>query len=92
MMLENYRDIADKHANRLKHGLTKIVFLHIATSSDFKKLSNAELDITDVTIIHFIKLYETISFSIFNRILPIITEDSHKLFSFIDKLNKLEKL
>lgn len=89
VFLEDYLKIADIHADRLKSGLKKVKTLFPLTPTVFAQLTDENVAFLDMITTRFGKLQDIIGAKIFPLILEILGEDA---LSYIDKLNKLEKL
>lgn len=91
MRLEDYIKICDLHVKSVNRNLKKIEKYSLSTLHDFENLTDDKIDVIDSFIMRFGQLQDVIGTSIFPRILEV-TGDLKKTDTFIDKLNKLEKL
>lgn len=87
--LYDYIKIADIHASRLTYSLHKIECILPLTPNAFMEMSQDNTAYLDMMTTRFSRLQDTIGSKIFPLILDILGEDA---VSFIDKLNRLEKL
>ncbi len=87
--LKGYIDIADIHAIHLKESLQEVARLMPLTADKLSNLQPHQVAFMDMMTMRFSKLQDTIGAKIFSLILEILGEDA---LSFIDKLNKLEKI
>lgn len=92
LRLEDHIKIATIHAKRLQYGLKQIQSINTYTAEYFEKLDELSIAMIDSTILRFIKLQDTIGASIFPSILELTEPVTITDLTFIDKLNKLEKL
>ncbi|WP_151703779.1 hypothetical protein [Nitrincola alkalilacustris] len=84
-------DICHTHAERLQWAMSSLTDLMPLTAERSSKLSPIELAIFDQFIVRFSKLQDAMG----AKLLPMILEITHEqgdLSTFIDKLNRLEKI
>lgn len=89
IILQDYINIADIHSKRLIEALLEVSGLMPLTPEKFNTLSANQIAFFDMLIMRFSKLQDVLGAKIFPAILERLGEDGN---SFIDKLNKLEKL
>lgn len=87
--LADYVNIADVNATRLGEALTQVQQLISLPLVSILELSTQQLAFLDMVTLRFGKLQDIIGSKIMPLILEILAEDA---VTFIDKLNKLEKL
>ena len=87
--LIDYTKIADIHATRLEEALKEEKKLMPITASVLESLPLEKLALLDMITMRFSKLQDILGAKILPLILEILEEEAD---SFIDKLNKLEKL
>jgi hypothetical protein len=87
--LREYSDIADIHALRLKEALNEVTQLLPFTAQSFSEFTAQEVAFLDMLTTRFSKLQDVIGTKIFPLILQSLQEEA---VTFIDKLNRLEKL
>lgn len=87
--LVDYLKIATLHAERLSAALSETERLLPFSAKTFETLSNQDIAFLDMLTTRFSKLQDVIGTQIFPLILECLAEDAS---SFIDKLNRLEKL
>ena len=85
----DFKKIADIHADRLKASHDEALKFMPLTASKFAELTTLQDAFLDMMTTRFSKLQDIIGARIFPLILEILGEDAA---TFIDKLNKLEKL
>ena len=81
--------VCDLHSRRLKFSILKTKNYAPLTAKKFENLSDEEIAFFDMLAIRFTKLQDVIGSKIFPFILNFLNEDAE---SFLDKLNRLEKL
>ena len=89
--LKYEREICCKHETRLQFALTRTQHLYPFTLEKIEHLNEEELGILDSLLIRFSKLQDTLGEKVFPLLLECLGERVDSM-SFIDKLNKLEKL
>lgn len=89
LFILDFKKIADIHADRLKNAHGEVVKFAPLTASKFAELTISQVAFLDMMTTRFSKLQDIIGARIFPLILEILGEDAA---TFIDKLNKLEKL
>ncbi len=89
LFIKDYVQIADIHASRLKLALTEIEKYVPFSAKKLDMLRADQVSFLDMMTTRFGKLQDVIGSKIFYIILNLLQEDAD---SFIDKLNKLEKL
>lgn len=87
--LKEYSNIATIHSRRLESNIKKIQSFYPHSALEFEKLNDDQIAYLDAITTRFIKLQDVIGAHIFPRLLSLLEEDAE---TFIDKLNKLEKL
>lgn len=89
--LKYEREICCKHETRLQFALTRTQHLYPFTLEQIEHLNEEDLGILDSLLIRFSKLQDTLGEKVFPLLLEYLGERVDSM-SFIDKLNKLEKL
>jgi uncharacterized protein with HEPN domain len=87
--LADFINIANIHAKRLGAALAEVKKIIPLTASKFEHLDDYHIAFLDMLATRFSKLQDIIGSRIFPLILEILGEDAT---TFIDKLNKLEKI
>jgi len=87
--LDDYIKIADIHADRLNAGIKEVEKLLPFSEQTFSQLTDTQIAFLDMMTTRFSRLQDIIGAKIFPLILDLLGEDA---LTFIDKLNKLEKL
>ena len=87
--IADFKKIADIHADRLRASHDEVLKFMPLTASKFAELTTLQDAFLDMMTTRFSKLQDIIGARIFPLILEILGEDAA---TFIDKLNKLEKL
>lgn len=87
--LVDYTNTADIHAMRLNEALMQVKQLIPLPILSISQLSTQQLAFLDMVTLRFGKLQDIVGVKIMPLILEILAEDA---MTFIDKLNKLEKL
>ena len=87
--LVDYINTADIHAMRLNEALMQVKQLVPLPILSISQLSTQQLAFLDMVTLRFGKLQDIVGVKIMPLILEILAEDA---ITFIDKLNKLEKL
>lgn len=87
--LKEYVVIANIHADRMKESSDRVAELFPLDGEIFKILSLEKVAFLDLMTTRFGKLQDLVGAKIFPLILNLLEEDAP---SFIDKLNRLEKL
>ncbi len=88
-LLIQYSSIADIHARRLVLALERVSHLAPFNAQKCEELTDDEVAFFDMLTTRFSKLQDVIGAKLFPLLLDILGEDAK---SFIDKLNRLEKL
>ncbi len=83
--------ICDIHAERLQSALEHLKHLFPIQPSSLKNLHDQDLSFLELLTSRFAKLQDAIGQKIFPKLLEILEEDTEGQ-SFLDLLNKLEKL
>ena len=89
ILISDYLKVADIHAARLKGALTHFENLMPLSVEKLSKLPLDQVAFLDMMTMRFGKLQDIIGAKIFSLVLDLLGEDAA---SFIDKLNKLERL
>jgi hypothetical protein len=89
LFLNDYVEIANIHAARLTEALNEVLKFYPTTSSMFANFTKEDIAYLDMLTYRFGKLQDILGTKIFPLILESLSEDA---LSFIDKLNRLEKL
>lgn len=84
-------EMCDLHASRLLVALTHIELFFPLTSEKLENLKDEDLGFLELMTSRFAKLQDTIGRKVFPLLLRALGESEEK-DSFIDRLNKLEKL
>jgi hypothetical protein len=84
-------EIADLHANRISIATDYIKTKVPVTAQKIKQLTNEELSFFELYASRFSKLQDFMGANLFTALLESVGEQTETL-TFIDKLNKLEKL
>lgn len=84
-------EIADLHANRIRIAVDNIKDKVPVSADQITHLTNEELSFFELYASRFSKLQDFIGSNLFTAILDHVGEETETL-TFIDKLNKLEKL
>lgn len=88
-LLSDYLKVADIHAARLKGALVQCAHFIPLSAEGLAKLPLEQVAFLDMMTMRFGKLQDIIGVKIFSLMLELLGEDAG---SFVDKLNKLEKL
>jgi hypothetical protein len=89
IFLNDYVEIANMHAKRLEEALEEALKFFPATPSMFANFTKKDIAYLDMLSYRFGKIQDILGSKIFPLILERLGEDA---LSFIDKLNRLEKL
>ncbi len=89
VLLSDYLKVADIHAQRLKGALIQAADFMPLTADNLANLPLNQVAFLDMMTMRFGKLQDVIGAKIFSLILDVLGEDA---LTFIDKLNKLEKI
>jgi len=89
--LQKYFSECDKHLQRIEEAYEDIKNLVPLSVDKYKKLSKAEVQPMDQYLFRFAKLQDTMGDKIFKLIIQIYDQSSAQI-SFIDILNRLEKI
>lgn len=89
--IEKYFNECDKHILRIEHAFQKISPFLPISALEYPNLSNEQIESIDQYLFRFAKLQDTMGDKLFKLILSQYEENTQQL-SFIDILNKLEKL
>ncbi|MDO9623706.1 MAG: hypothetical protein Q7J46_06920 [Pseudomonas sp.] len=84
-------DICQTHAQRLRWAMEQLAQKKPLTAQALQKLTDIELAVCDQFIVRFSKLQDAMG----AKLLPAVIELTHEegeLATFIDKLNRLEKI
>ena len=84
-------DICQTHAQRLRWAMEQLAQKKPLTAQKLQKLTDVELAVCDQFIVRFSKLQDAMG----AKLLPAVIELTHEegeLATFIDKLNRLEKI
>jgi hypothetical protein len=84
-------DICQTHAQRLRWAMEQLAQKKPLTAQALQKLTDVELAVCDQFIVRFSKLQDAMG----AKLLPAVIELTHEegeLTTFIDKLNRLEKI
>lgn len=87
--LRDYQTIANRHASRLEDALNKTSAWFPLTEVALSTMPSEEIALLDMLSSRFARLQDLIGAKIFSLVLSLLGEDD---LSFIDKLQKLEKL
>ena len=89
--LERAFNECDKHLLRINQAYSKITNFIPLDTDRYKNLTEEKIQIIDQYLFRFSKLQDAIGEKIFSLILQVV-EESIKKLTFIDILNKLERL
>lgn len=89
--IEKYFNECDKHILRIEYAFQKISPFLPISALDYPNLNNEQIEAIDQYLFRFAKLQDTMGDKLFKLILSQYEENTQQL-SFIDVLNKLEKL
>ena len=89
--IKNYVDVANIHAAKLQRALNELKAVIPLTSIEFKIISSQVESSLDKMALRFGKLQDTIGGNIFPILIAIIEPHRTENYTFIDKLNFLEK-
>jgi len=89
--LKNEIEVCDLHADRLQMAMNHIKLIFPLTPEKLETLKDEEIGLLELMTSRFAKLQDTIGQKIFPLLLRILGEYQER-DSFIDRLNKLEKL
>ena len=90
LFLSDYREVADSHANKLRQALVVVDTLIPLTIRTLKTAAIEQIALLDMVTTRFGKLQDVMGAHIFPLLLEQLGEIN--VPSFIDKLNRLEKL
>ncbi|NBQ18045.1 hypothetical protein EBU24_07055 [bacterium] len=90
-LLQSYKQTADLHAQRMTTAFKNVHHLFPLTVETIKNLQDVDIAWLDSATGRFSKLQDLISAKIFPLLIKILGQEI-PLQTFIDKLNKLEKL
>lgn len=89
--LRSVLEIANIHAQRLRYALDKLSAFFPLTAASVMTLSEEDLPLFELFTSRFAKWQDLMGSSVFPRLLEALGE-SDSTFTFLDKLNRLEKL
>ena len=90
-VFDGIADICQTHAQRLRWAMEQLAQKKPLTAQKLQKLTDVELAVCDQFIVRFSKLQDAMG----AKLLPAVIELTHEegeLATFIDKLNRLEKI
>jgi len=88
---EGSLDVCERHADRLRWAMGELSRHFPLSPSELGELTDVELAIIDQFIVRFSKLQDAMGAKLFPNVLAL-TQEHGDLPTFIDKLNKLEKI
>jgi len=90
-VFEGSLDVCERHADRLRWAMGELSRHFPLSSIELGELTDVELAIIDQFIVRFSKLQDAMGAKLFPNVLAL-TQEHGDLPTFIDKLNKLEKI
>jgi len=91
LRLEKYMNECKKHKIRIEKSYTKVKDIFPISATRYQQLSDDEIEAIDQYLFRFAKLQDTLGNRVF-RIIVSEYEDDINTLTFIDILNKLEKI
>ena len=91
LKIQKYLNECDKHKIRIEKSYTKVKKIFPISASRYQSLSDDEIEAIDQYLFRFAKLQDALGNSLFRLIVSEYEDDTHQL-TFIDILNRLEKI